>query len=287
MNSVIVVGLLVIVRGLGVGSVIDRRWRRAAHTVGRAGSPGCVGFSHHYPAGTASVNWLGKTCSRTRKRLSRSSARGTHGGVDRPPREGDTGFYNQFWLDPGTAVVPTKRTSLIVDPPDGRMPTLTAEAFNAGQPGAQPAGNARSGSVSPGTFQTGSPTGPRIWGWPSGVQLRFNSGPPMLPSVYNNIKQLFQTPGYVVILNEMVHDARIIPLDGLAHLPEDLRQWMGDARGHWDGDTLVVDSTAFTIKTSSFSPAITSGVDHRRDLAPHGAVQPGRRADALVRIHGR
>jgi hypothetical protein len=102
--------------------------------------------------------------------------------------------------------------------------------------------------------------GPEDLGLAERCLLGFNSGPPMLPSVYNNIMQLFQTPGYVVILNEMVHDARIIPLDGRAHLPEDLRQWMGDARGHWEGNTLVVDSTNFTNKTSSFSPAITSGV---------------------------
>ena len=82
----------------------------------------------------------------------------------------------------------------------------------------------------------------------------------MIPSAYNNNMQLFQTAAYVVILNEMVHDARIVPLDRRPHLPADVRQWMGDARGHWDGDTLVVETTNFTDKTPSFNPTITSGV---------------------------
>ena len=108
---------------------------------------------------------------------------------------------------------------------------------------------------------TGCPAdGPEDLGLAERCLLGFNSGPAMLPSVYNNIMQLFQTPDYVVILNEMVHDARFIPLDGRAHLPEGLRQWMGDSRWHWEGDTLVVDSTNFTNKTSSLCPTITSGV---------------------------
>ena len=82
----------------------------------------------------------------------------------------------------------------------------------------------------------------------------------MLPSVYNNAMQLFQTPDYVVILNEMVHDARIVPLDGRTHLPPKLLQWMGDSRGHWDGATLVIETTNFTEKTSSFDPAATFGL---------------------------
>jgi hypothetical protein len=78
----------------------------------------------------------------------------------------------------------------------------------------------------------------------------------MMPSGYNNNMQLFQTPDHVVVVNEMVHDARIIPLDGRPHL-DGIRQWMGDARGHWDGDTLVVESRNYTGKTSSFDPGAT------------------------------
>jgi hypothetical protein len=76
--------------------------------------------------------------------------------------------------------------------------------------------------------------------------LGFNAGPPMLPSPYNNVFQLFQTPGYVVILNEMVHHARIVPMDGRPH--GTFRQWGGDSRGHWEGDTLVVETRNFTDK---------------------------------------
>jgi hypothetical protein len=72
----------------------------------------------------------------------------------------------------------------------------------------------------------------------------------MIPGAYNNFVQLFQIPGYVVILNEMVHDARIVPVNGGAHLPPHMRQWHGDSRGHWDGDTLVVETINFTDKTS-------------------------------------
>ena len=78
----------------------------------------------------------------------------------------------------------------------------------------------------------------------------------MVPSGYNNNMQLFQTAHHVVILNEMVHDARVVPLDGHPHLPEDARQWMGDSRDHWAGDTLVLETTNFTGKTSSFSPSV-------------------------------
>ncbi len=83
--------------------------------------------------------------------------------------------------------------------------------------------------------------------------LAFNAGPPYGGYGYNTHVQIFQTPDYVVLLNEMIHDARIVPLDGRPHLPEGMRQWLGDLRGHWDGDTLVVDSTNFTDKTASFT----------------------------------
>ena len=83
--------------------------------------------------------------------------------------------------------------------------------------------------------------------------MGFGSGPPILPSVYNNNLQIFQTPGYVVILTELIHDARVVPMDGREHLPQNIRQWLGDSRGDWDGDTLVVDTTNFTDKTGSFS----------------------------------
>jgi len=144
--------------------------------------------------------------------------------------------YNQFWWDYGTKVVGTKRTSLIVDPPDGKIPALTAEA--------------RKNTDARTAILRRAATGPEDRNLWERCILGTNAGPPMVPGPYNNNFQLFQTTHYVVILNEMIHDARIIPLDGRPHLPANIRQWMGDSRGHWEGNTLVVDTTNFTGKTN-------------------------------------
>ena len=148
------------------------------------------------------------------------------------------GAYNNFWYDWGTAVVSTRRTSLVVDPPDGRIPPLT------------PAGAERRKARS---ARPDVPAGPEDLPFIERCYLGFNSGPPIVPSAYNNNMQLFQTPDYVVILTEMVHEARIVPLDGRPPLPAALRQWLGDSRGHWEGDTLVIDTRNFFGETS-FNP---------------------------------
>jgi hypothetical protein len=85
--------------------------------------------------------------------------------------------------------------------------------------------------------------------------LGFNAGPPMIPSGYNNNFQLVQTRDFVVIVNEMVHDARVVPLDGRPRLPKSIRQWQGDSRGHWEGETLVVDTINFTEKGTGTHPS--------------------------------
>ena len=163
--------------------------------------------------------------------------------VDRAPREGDPGTYNQFWMDSGTNVIGTRRTSLIVDPPDGRIPPLTPEAKKRQTELAK----ARQGVTD---------DVPRPGGWLEDVPVSvrcivgFNSGPPMYPAAYNNNVQLFQSPGYVAIFNEMGPSVRIVPLDGRAHLASDVRQWVGDSRGRWDGDTLVVETTNFLRETA-------------------------------------
>ena len=144
--------------------------------------------------------------------------------------------YNQFWWDYGDKLTEDKRTSLIVDPPDGRVPALTPEAQKRYD--ARRAARARPAH------------GPEDRGTAERCILGFNAGPPYSPSAYNNNVHIFQTPGWAVLLIEMVNDARIVPLDGRSHLPEDIRQWRGDARGRWDGDTLVVESTNFSDKTS-------------------------------------
>ncbi len=143
--------------------------------------------------------------------------------------------YNDAWWDRGTKVVPTRRTSMVVDPPDGRVPPLTPEAQKAAADRAK--------------VQQRLPEGPEDRGLPERCILWPTAGPPMLPSAYNNNYQILQTPGYVVILSEMIHDVRIFPLDGRPHVGQNMRQWLGDSRGHWEGNTLVVDTTNFTDKT--------------------------------------
>ncbi len=150
--------------------------------------------------------------------------------VDRPPPPGSTGSYNRFWVDYGTRVVETNRASLITDA-GGKLPPLTPRV--AERKAARQAAGPQ------------EPTGPEDLLASDRCILGFNSGPPFLPSAYNNTVQLFQTPDYVVIFNEMVHHTRIVPLDGRPHLGAELRQWMGDSRGWWDNDTLVVETTNF------------------------------------------
>ena len=144
--------------------------------------------------------------------------------------------YNQFWWDYGTNVTDDRRTSLITDPADGTIPYTAAGREEAGRFFSVLFGNVAAG--------------PEDRALGERCILGFNSGPPMLPSAYNNNVQLFQTPDTVVILNEMVHNARIVPLNGPPHLPSDVRQWVGDSRGRWEGETLVVETTNFVGETS-------------------------------------
>ena len=150
--------------------------------------------------------------------------------VDAAPRPGDPGSYNRFWFDDGTTVVGTRRTSLIVDPPDGRLPSYLPE------------GRSRMAARAE---ARGRNAGPEDRDVDERCILGFNSGPPMIPGAYNNFVQLFQTPGHVAILNEMVNDVRLVPLDGQPSLTSAVRQWRGDSRGRWEGDTLVVETRNF------------------------------------------
>ena len=159
----------------------------------------------------------------------------------RPPDDArspqDQSVHPVWWLDYGKKVVKTARTSLIVDPPDGKIPAMTeagkervaarrAEARTHG-----PADSYENRSLFERCLTRGVPDG-------------------MLPGPYNNNMQLLQTPGHVVIFTEMIHDARVIPMDGRPHTSPTVRAWMGDSRGRWDGDTLVVDTLNFTDKTN-------------------------------------
>ncbi len=138
---------------------------------------------------------------------------------------GNVGAYNNFWLDGGTR--PTGRTSLIFDPPTGRLPAMTPEAERIRT-------DARRARAEADTWED-LELNDRCMIW--------QAGPPMLPSAYNNNFIFLQTPDYVAIQVEMIHDTRIIPLDGRSHLPSNVRQWNGDMRGHWEGDTLVIETT--------------------------------------------
>jgi hypothetical protein len=157
---------------------------------------------------------------------------------DRRGKDGATdvaGAYNQAWFDRGTKVVPTLRTSLIVDPPDGKIP------YSAG-------GQKRLDAAA--EYARLHPAdGPEDLALADRCILWYTAGPPMLPGPYNSNYQILQAPGYVAILVEMIHDVRIIPLDRRPHLPGSVRQWLGDSRGHWEGNTLVVETTNFTGKS--------------------------------------
>jgi hypothetical protein len=167
---------------------------------------------------------------------------------------GVVGGYNNFWLAGGTQLITIdgqKRSSLVMDPPDGKVPPLTAvarkrnAAFAAGGAVAPDAGEAAAAGP-PGAFD-----GPELRPLSERCLLGFGStsGPPTLPNYfYNNLKQIVQTKDTVLILNEMVHDARVVRLNA-QHLPQTIRKWMGDSVGHFEGDTLVVDTTNFTSKT--------------------------------------
>lgn len=138
------------------------------------------------------------------------------------------------WWDSGSKIMKSRRTSLVVDPPDGRVPPLTPEARER----AAARADARRGHGPADSWEDRSLSERCIW---------FGSaGPPMLPGPYNNNVQLVQTREYVAILNEMIHDLRIIPMDRLPRAGETIHQWMGDSRGHWEGSTLVVETIHFT-----------------------------------------
>jgi hypothetical protein len=145
-----------------------------------------------------------------------------------PPRsQGGVLSYNDFWYERGNQLTEDKRTSLIVDPPDGRIPF----------------GPRKGGGRTGGPYDN-----PESLSLADRCLLGFNAGPPMVSSTYNNNVQIVQTRDYVVIHTEMVHEARIVPLDGRPH--GTLPRWTGDSRGRWEGDTLVVETINFKGPTS-------------------------------------
>jgi len=175
------------------------------------------------------------------------------GGDGSAGAAGNVGGYNNFWIDSGDSYVIVngeKRTSIIVDPPNGRIPSISASARqrNAGRPvrttSDQSEGN-DPGLEGPGAYDDPErrPLGERcLLGFGS------TSGPPALPVLYNNLHQIVQTKDTIMILNEMDHDARVVRMNA-EHVPPSVRKWLGDSIGRWEGDTLVVETTNFTDKT--------------------------------------
>ena len=138
-------------------------------------------------------------------------------------RAGGVGSYNTHWLDAGTQFLSTRQTSLVVDPPDGRVPVKPWAEEVRDYNREHRDDHYRHMSVWDRCISRGVPGS-------------------MFPAGYNNAYRILQVPGYVVILHEMIHDARVIPVDDRPHVDDHIRQWMGDSRARWEGDTLVVDT---------------------------------------------
>jgi hypothetical protein len=145
--------------------------------------------------------------------------------ADRAPKSGDPGTYNDFWFDRGKR---TNRTSLIIDPPDGRLPPLTPQN--------------KQFQTELSAVRRGAPSSYEDVSLFERCITRSLPGA-MIPGFYNHNYQIFQSPGYVVIAVEMIHDVRVIPTDGRPHLGPAIRTWLGDSRGRWEGNTLVVETT--------------------------------------------
>ena len=203
--------------------------------------------------------------------------------LDRDRRDGgaeaDVGrSYNDIWMDPARMrLTEDKRTSLIIDPPNGRLPPRVQRELTPEQLQAQAAQDMSTRRFNT-NFQESyldMDVGNRC------IIRRRNEGGghPYLPAIYNNMAQILQSPGYVTIYAEMIHFARIIPVDGRPPLPDNVETWLGDPRGHWEGDTLVVETRNFVgVKRRHRRPhrgrlpqRESGDVHDRRTVHPHGA----------------
>lgn len=177
----------------------------------------------------------------------------TAGRLSRDRRDGDAQVdvnraYNEHWMDSRRLkVTADHRTSLIVDPPDGKIPPLVPISAER-----QKMLNERGAEV--GRFNAGMPNNYRDFDLAVRCVIRTDV-PPYMPIIYNNDLQIVQSPGYVVIAPEMIHSARIIPVDGRPHINKHLLLWLGDSRGHWEGNTLVVETTNFRPDSNIFQDA--------------------------------
>jgi len=181
--------------------------------------------------------------------------------VDRAPTSGDTGSYNQLFFDNGTTWLANGQTSLVVEPADGKVPIKAAALAQREYDLAHVADSY--------VHQTD---------WERCITRGVPAG--MFPAGYNNAYQILQTPGYVVIFSEMIHEARVIPVDGRPHLPAGVRQWNGDSIGHWDGNTLVVDTTNYSGQGMIATSASTGRVRGVHESQALHVVERFKRVDA-------
>ena len=161
--------------------------------------------------------------------------------------------YNNLFIDKGTQLATvdgSKRTSLIIDPPNGKIPPMTQEGKARLAALGRRAGDENGGGAARDVSSLYDSVEDRPLSERCLLGFGSTSGPPMMPVLYNNTYQIVTTPEAVMILVEMVHDVRVIHTDGRPHLPSNVRQWLGDSIGHWEGDTLVVETTNFTAKTA-------------------------------------
>ena len=186
-------------------------------------------------------------------------------GEDRTPRPGDVGSYNQAWLDSGTKVVGTRATSLVMEPADGRVPLTPLALAKHDYQLSHLADTWENMSVWDRCITRGVPGG-------------------MFPAGYNNAYQIVQSPGYVMILYEMIHEAHIIPLstagNPLKHMPGRVKQLNGDPVGHWEGNTLVVDITGFNGKSQIATSAATGRIRSMPETENLHVVERFTRVDA-------
>ena len=203
-----------------------------------------------------------------------------------------TAAYNNIWYDRGERIVADRRTSLVIDPLDGKVPALT------------PAGEVRKVELREADLREDDGRSASWEDFSAYVRCIIRAGLPRLSTGYNNNYEIVQTPGYVAIYQEQMHDIRIIPLDGRPHLTATVRQWLGDSRGHWEGDTLVVETTNFTdqargslfleatknmVLVERFTPAGADMIDYRFTITdpdtwtrPWTAALPWNREDGLI-----
>jgi len=173
-----------------------------------------------------------------------------------PRAQGGVLSYNEFWYERGSRLTRDKRTSLIVDPPDGRIPLTDAARKKNEEQGKR--------------LSTGFADSYTDRSLADRCIMGFNSGPPMISGAYNNNLQILQVPGYVVILNEMIHNTRIIPTDGRPH--GKIRQWAGDSRGRWEGNTLIVETINFLRETSLIGSTADTKLVERFTRVDHDTV---------------